>query len=239
MDDHRLFPPALQKFLASSGLGFVLFVILSILFDPSDYPDFADSAAEWKAFVTENGDDLQLVALFSLLAALMFLTFAGVMRSALARAEHHLRGFSRAADVAFAGAILGTTGIELANVMTVATASAPGDTEASIIRAMFHLSDACWMGGVVGFVVYMLNAGMLITRTGVLPKWLGWVAIVDALAWFLVIFVVLDYANDDVAIGAAWVPGFLLQLVFIAGASITLVRRVDSPWPWPGLAERH
>lgn len=237
-DDYRLFPAGLQKVLAASGIFFVVFVILSILFDPGEYPDFADSGREWKAFVTGNADDLQMVGFFGLLAALEFITFAGVVRSALARAEHHLRGFTRVADVAFAGAILATTAIVLANATAIATASSPADTDATVIRAMYHLSDALWMGGVVGFVVFMLNAGLMIVRTGVLPRWLGWVALVDSLAWFLVLFVALDYSNDDVAIGAAWVPGFILQLVFVLGASVTLVRRVGRPWPWPGLADR-
>ena len=237
-DDTRLFPLGLQRLLAASGIFFVVFVVLSLVFDPSDYPDYADSGAQWKAFVAKNGDDLQLVGFFGLFAALNFITFAGVMRSALARAEHHLRGFTRVADVAFAGAILATTAIVLANATGIAVASTPADTEAGVVRAMYHLSDALWLGGVVGFVVFLLNAGTMIVRTGVLPRWLGWVALVDALAWFLVLFIALDYSNEDVAIGAAWVPGFLLQLVFVAGASIALVRRVGTPWPWAGLAER-
>jgi len=238
VDDYKLFPKGLQKALAASGIAFAVLVIASIVVQGEDYPDFGEAAAQWRSYATENKDEVQLGALFGLLAVLEFLAFAGVVRSALARAETLLRGFTRVADVAFAGAILGAAGVALALATSAVAASQPADTPGEIVRALFHASDALWAAAVVGFAVFLLNAGVVIARSGVLPRWLGWTGMLSSLFWTLTLFSILDWENPENFFAVMWLPANLLLLVFAIGASIALVRRVGTAWPWPGLEDR-
>lgn len=238
IDEDKLFPTGMQKALAASGIVFALLVILSIIIGADEHPDFGAGASEWRELATDGKDDNQASALLGLLGVLFFVMFVGVVRSALARTELQLRGFTRGADIALAGGILAATGVAIAIAMGTAAASQPADTPDEVVRAMFHLADSVWAAAVVGFAVFLLNAGMLIVRTGALPRWIGWVAVVSSVAWAITLLSVLEWEDSDSVFAAFWIPGNLLLLVFAIATSVVLIRRVGKPWPLPGGGSR-
>ena len=236
-DDYRTFPTGLQRAGAASGLIFFLLIVISIFFDPSDWPDFADSAEEYRQFATDNRDDMQVGQIFGALGLLAFVWFVAFLRGTFARAENWLRGYTRLSDAVFAGGLLAAALIAGASMMTVAAVSEPEDTDGAIIRAVLHASDALWVAAILGFIVMLTAAGMFILRTRVLPVWLGPVALVSALAWLVLIMIGIPSAEDpdDSALGFLWPIAFLLFMIWIVATSILLIRRVGKPWPWPGL----
>ena len=75
------------------------------------------------------------------------------------------------------------------------------------LNALFN-NDYIPMAG--GIAILALSAGLLIVRTGVLPKWLGWIA----LLLFVVGFTPIGFAS---AIGMALWVAIVSVLLFIRG----------------------
>jgi hypothetical protein len=216
----------MQRLAAASGIGFVLFLVLSIVFQGGESPDFDAAATEWVEYGKDNADDMQLSAVFVGLAAFQFLWFAGYLRAELGRAEEAARGFVRMAHVVFAGAIAAAVGLVLSSAMSVMAASQPEGTAPDVVRALFHTGYAAFVVASVGLAAMLYTAAFLILRLRPLPLWLGWVALVSGLAYLLTLFVALDPADDGGAFEAFYPIGFLTLLVFTLATSIVLVRRV-------------
>lgn len=120
----------------------------------------------------------------------MFLPFAGTIRSVLGSAEATASGSVRLARVAFAGALVGITGITIA-IVTIASAATEGaDADPVVTRAVTSAAAGPYFAAAMGFAVMLAAAGLLTLRSGVFARWIGVVALVGALA-FCVTFLAL------------------------------------------------
>lgn len=230
------FSPTLQRVAAASGLGFVVFLILSIVFQGGEAPEYADAATEFAQYASDNSDDIQLSAVLIGLAAFEFLWFAGYLRGQLGRAEDAARGFTRLSHIVFAGAIVAAVGFVLSSVMTAAAVSQPEGTSAEIIRTLYQLSYYPFLIASVGLATMLYTASFMILRLGTLPKWLGVVGIVGGLAYLLTLFSVLEPEDDGGAFGIFYPIGFLALLIFVIGTSAVFLRQVGREPATPSAA---
>jgi hypothetical protein len=226
----------MQRLAAASGLGFVLFLILSIVFQGGESPEYADAAVEFAQYATKNSDDLQLSAVLIGLAAFQFLWFTGYLRGQLGRAEAAARGFTRLSHVVFAGGVMAAVGFVLSSVMTAAAVSQPEGTSAEIIRTLYQLSYYPFLLASVGLATMLYTSAFLILRLGTLPRWLGIVGILGGLAYLLTLFSLLKPEDDGGAFGVFYPLGFLMLLIFVIGASIAFLRQVGGEPVTPSAA---
>jgi hypothetical protein len=77
------------------------------------------------------------------------------------------------------GAIM-AVGLAIDMTILFAIAEAADDIEPESVRTLQALWDNDFIPIAIGVVIFLLSSGIAIARYGVLPKWLGWVAIVLA-----------------------------------------------------------
>jgi hypothetical protein len=78
----------------------------------------------------------RFAAFFALLAGLVFLPFAATIRDVLANAEERFDGSVRPARVAFAGGLIGITGIAMATVMITGASAQGADADPVVSKAI-------------------------------------------------------------------------------------------------------
>ncbi len=117
---------------------------------------------------------------------------------------------------------IGITGMLGAKVASYAAQHDPG-----IAYALYLLTYALDSVGDVFGSLFALATGLLILRSGVLPRWLGWVATVAAPLLFLQGFGLGGVISTFGLI--LDLIGFLLLLIFILASSSILLRRHGAP----------
>ena len=172
MDDKRWLAPL-------TGVLFIVMVFIGFAVggEPPDTDEGAEAIVEW---YRDNEGSVFTGAIIQGLAAAVFLFFAGVLRTAL-REGPGARG--TLAAVSFAGAIVFATGIAIDGTISFALAE-EADTEGFdpvAMQALLGLWSNDWLPFAVGILTFMLATGLAILRTGVLPRWLGWLAIAIAI----------------------------------------------------------
>lgn len=225
------FSPAMQRLAAASGVGFVFFVLLAIVFQGGDVPDRDAPVAEFSTYARDNQDDVQLSSVLIGLASFQLLWFAGVLRSRLGREEEAARGFTRLAHIVFAGAIVAATGLTLGASLSAAAVSLPDDTSADVVRALVQSSLFPFAVASVGLAAMLYTAAFLVLRLAALPRWLGVVAIVGGLSYLLTLFTQLRPEDDGGAFGAFYPLGFVALIVFVLGTTVALLRELPRTTP--------
>jgi hypothetical protein len=203
---------------ALTGVGFLVLAIASVAFGGGEPPDPADDPVEEIVeFYADNEGSIWISALLQTLAAASLLFFAGYMRKMLRAAEGPGHMLSA---VALAGATVLATGLAIDATLNVTLVETAEEIEPAAVQALAALWHNDFLPMALGGFVFLLSAGLSIVRHGLLPKWLGWVAIVIALA----------------AITPAGFFAFLLAGLWIAVVSVMLAmreRRADAAAPPP------
>ena len=225
------FSPGMQRLAAFSGIGFVLLVILSIVFGAGETPDYDAAPSEWASYASENEDDVQLSSAIMGLAAFLLIWFSGYLRSHLGRAEEAARGFTRLSHIVFGGGIVAAAGFVLSASMTAAAVSQPDGTSDEIIRAVSVLSYYPFFVTSVGLAAMLYTSAFVVMRVGVLPRWLGIVGLIGGVAYLVTLFVQLNPDDDGGALGASFPIGFLALLIFVVGASVIFLRDIGRTAP--------
>jgi uncharacterized membrane protein len=165
------------------------------------------------------------------LAAFVFIYFLGAVRSALEEAESSVRGSKELARVAFAGALTGIVGITMAFV-SIANASAPGaKADPFVSKAVTTSAAGPFLVGATGFSAFLLATGVLTLRTGVLPRWTGFVALIGSGCFFITLLTILNNSGDGSSFGYAFFPAMLSLVVWTVSASISRYRATAAPAP--------
>jgi hypothetical protein len=161
-----------SKFLVWLGPVFaVLFLAADFLV--GDGPGEKASGAKVVAFYNAH-QGRTLVAVFgaAVLAALLIL-FVGELRS---RARGS--GDTSLATVMVAGAVVWVGGMLLGAVLDLGLASSADHHQQQVAQTMNVLSNDSWIPFIAGIAIFLVGAGGTVLKTGLLPKWLGWVALV-------------------------------------------------------------
>ena len=161
-----------------TGLLFVVLAIVGSLLggEPKDAGNPAQEIADH--YIDNKSSIIFGAALFGI-ACVALVFFAGYLRTVLRRAEGEGGMLSA---LVLVGAAIMAVGLAIDATLLFAIAEAAEDIEPESVRTLQAFWDNDFMPIAVGLVIFLLSSGIAIIRYGVLPKWLGWVAVVLAIA---------------------------------------------------------
>jgi len=114
----------------------------------------------------------------------VMMMFGTALRRALRSGEPAESSYS---TVAFAGAIVVALAICSQGMLTLVSAEAASNHQASTITTLAYVSDLDWIPWAAGSVVLFLGAGLGGLRTTALPRWLSittiWLAATGLVLW--------------------------------------------------------
>jgi hypothetical protein len=162
--------------VALAGVAFVLVVVASFIVIGDEAPDAENPAQEIADYYQDNKSELQVGAfLGGPLAGALLIFFFGYVRKVLTQAE---TGTGTLPWLAVIGAAIVAVAAAIDSTLTFAMAEAADDIEPESLRTIQAIWDSDFLPFALGFIVLWLSVGISILRSGALPKWLGWVAIV-------------------------------------------------------------
>ena len=194
-----------------AGIVFGLGAFLALMLLGGDQPLASDPIGDIRSFAIDNDTEVFLFnwsmgALF----VFAFLIFASALRSVLAPADDESGMWSRAS---FAGAVATVAVVGAGAAFTSALVLNVDDYSDSTLRALMNLDVTLYTTIMPwGLALFLTGASIVILRSGVLWKWLGWLGLVAALVMVIGTFWVID--GDE--------EGFLGILVWI-GITATLL----------------
>lgn len=151
----------------------VAFVVVGIIgFSISGEPTSADEPArEIVDFYVDNKDSVQIGAIIGVVAGLLLIFFGAHLREVLSGGAGEgetlpLVSFIGLVLVAFAFAIDGT--------ILFALAEAADDIDPVAVQSLQALWDNDFLPIMLGVLTFLWATGISVIRSGVLPKWLGW-----------------------------------------------------------------
>ena len=165
-------------------------------------------------------------AFLTLIAGFVFLHFAGTIRTVLGTAEATVRGSGQLARTAFAAAVTGITGITMAIVMIAGASAAGADADPVVIRAVASATVGPFLVAAMGFAALLAAAGLLTLRSGVFARWIGIVALLGAVAFFVTFFTLIVGPGEDSVFGYGFFVGFLAIAIWSIATSIASYRAV-------------
>ena len=212
----------------NTGIAGLLFVITSFVASAINIqpPHYNQDAAAIAAWFAENGRPYRVGHFVAGLAFLLFYVpfFAGLCEK-LRAAEGTPAVWSR---VTWAGAILSpaagtTSGAFIVGAAMLENAVAPDVARFAIASSFYAFVVSGALTGIA-----MTGAALVILRTGVLPRWLGWAGALIAAAAILGSAAIVE--NDPAGVfatvnGFAWLAYFL----WMAALSMSLVLARDVP----------
>jgi hypothetical protein len=219
------FPIGLQRIAAITGIVFVVLLIVSIIVNGAEPPDFNDPVQDWTKFAQDHQDDARIGALIFSFAAFEFMWFLGYLRGVLGAAELEARGFTRATHIAYTGGVVGIAGMSL-GVFLSAVGLSHEDASPDLIRLSNDLGGAAFVGlGSVGFAVLLTATSVIVLRTRALAGWIGWLGMASGIFFLLQLLNLLSEDADN-AFGVFFPLAFITFLVWVLACSVTFVRRL-------------
>jgi uncharacterized protein DUF4386 len=207
-----------NRLVPLTGVLAVVLIVVAVVVG-GETPDTDASVQKVVSFYTENDSDQVASGILVAFGTFFFLCFATVLRKALRRLEVEAAG---ASALSFAGAIVLAVGLLIFAGLSVALGEAPEKLDPSALQALHVLNNDLFFPAAVGAMAFLIGTGIAVVRTGALPRWLGWVAIVAgvlsatpiffvsifALAlWILIVSVLLSLgAEADSGVGRAPPP---------------------------------
>ena len=217
-------PTSWQRLPALSGIAFAVLLLVGFFISGSDAPDYTATDQDWTNWAEANQVKGRIGALLTLIAGFVFLHFAGAVRRVLGDAESRARGSVHLTRVAFAGGLIGITGIAMA-VITIAGATAVGGVADPVVsKAVATTTVGPFLVAAMGFAALLLAAGLITLHTGVFPRWVGIVALLGGLAFFVTFFTLLVGPDTDSAFGYGFFVGFLTLAIWSIATSLAIYR---------------
>jgi len=174
-----------RRLLPLSGIVFVVLVVVPVAALGGDHPESDGTAAE---VVDAYSDDVvrQGLAAFLLAASAPFVVFfASALAARLGLDEGHQHRPIWERVVLAGSAITAATAVIAALIHFALADGADQEVSPTALQALNVLDNNVWLPFNSGLGVLMLGAaGLLLTET-VLPRWLGWLALVLGVALFI------------------------------------------------------
>jgi hypothetical protein len=222
------FPQSSHRYSAASGIGFVVLLVASFVAFGFDFPTYDDSGKVFASYYADNSGPIQLSILLGAFSVAALVWFIGFMRWVYSGAEAGTRGFVRATDIGFAAGIAGAAISLVTLAAQEAAVVAAGSVEPGVIRALDLFGDYALLFSGVLLGIWLLTSVFVIRVTKVLPEWLAVVAVGGTVLAILQSVLLVAPQDDDGVLGLLGIAFVVVLLVWTAGASITLVRRVES-----------
>ena len=161
------------------GVGGIVFAVLFVI-GFALVGDSGDTGAETLAFYDENRARTIAAFFFFLASAIAYVCFVAAVRAVLARAEPEPRGL---AGLGFGAGIVTAALIVVGASPLAALSDTAGDAGAESADAFALVNSLAYpllTGAIAVSSLLALAVGLVALRTGVLPRWLGWVSVVAA-----------------------------------------------------------
>jgi hypothetical protein len=145
-------------------------------------PDFIDKPQKIADFYTDDPGRVVAGAYVGMLGTVALIWFVGVLRARLRVAE---RGTGLFSGIAFAGGIAASAIFFLIDLFNAAGAFRADEDNAinpSVAASLNDLSGLSLSVGAFAMSVLVLATAAVILRTGVMPRWLGFVSILLGIA---------------------------------------------------------
>lgn len=168
----------LERLAPLTGIVFVALLVISFIVG-GDSPDADDSTEEVVAFWTEEESAQIASAIIGAWAAVFLVWFGGTVAAAVRRAEGEP---GRLASIAFGGFLLIALGGLSFSAFQFAAAETAGDVPDEVTQTLSVLFSDFFFPLAAGTLLALLSVGVATLRHGVLPRWLGYAAIVIAIA---------------------------------------------------------
>lgn len=213
--------PASQRAGGIAGIVFAVLIAIDVFafFGPS----FTDPIADIREYFVDDANLILAIALVeTLLFAFVFLFFAACLRDTLAWSESIPTEFPR---LTFAGAIIAAALGGAASVPWMAVAFSDAAIGDDLLQFVMYM-DAMAYGLIIGFAFALmaLASSIVILRTNVLARWLGWLGVASAVLLITGSLWVLD-GNEEGALAIIGFAGFAAWLLWALGVGIEMVRR--------------
>jgi hypothetical protein len=158
---------------AAGILAVVLIVIAAIV--GGETPDGDDSLRKIVSFYRDNDDEQVIAAALLGWGTAFFLLFASGLWRIVRDRETERHG---ASSLLLGGSILWAAGATLFAGLTFTLGDFAKDLTPSAMQALNAMNSDMFMTVAVGTFAFLLGTGISILNTRILPRWLGWVAVV-------------------------------------------------------------
>ncbi len=169
---------------AASGIvASFLFVLSFLAFlstDPSGdtpYPSI-ENAQDAPAYLAANLSAYRITVLLTTLGLLMFLWFVGSLWSTLHQAEGVP---SRGSTLIVIGAVLGSGMMLVSSALSYTAGLSTSPAQAADVPTIYTAAAVAFAMGGAGICLFLLAAGKVVLRTGVLGRGIGWLSLVAGL----------------------------------------------------------
>lgn len=213
-----------QRLLALSGAAFALLFVVGWFTGGGITPHYAAPDQDWTNWARDNRWNGRISAFLMLLAGFVFLYFMGAIRSVLGSAESPVRGSGQLARVVFGGALTGMAGMAMASVTLAAASTNGADVNPVVSKAVATAAGGPFLVAAMGFAAFLMAAGLLTLRTGVLARWTGMVALIGAVCFLITFLTVIDGTTDGSPFGYAFFPAIVSLVIWTAATSIARYR---------------
>lgn len=213
-----------QRLLALSGAAFALLFVVGWFTGGGITPHYAAPDQDWTNWARDNRWNGRISAFLMLLAGFVFLYFMGAIRSVLGSAESPVRGSGQLARVVFGGALTGMAGMAMASVTLAAASTNGADVNPVVSKAVATAAGGPFLVAAMGFAAFLMAAGLLTLRTGVLARWTGIVALIGAVGFLITFLTVIDGTTDGSPFGYAFFPAIVSLVIWTAATSIARYR---------------
>jgi hypothetical protein len=194
-----------------SGVVAVVLIIVAFAVG-GESPEASDPVGEVISYYTDNDTDVQISSALLAFGAFFFLIFSTTVAGLLRRAQGESGGSSA---LSFAGGIVFAVGLTIFAGIGFTAGEVIGDVDPAVVETLNALGMDMFFTVAVGTGAFLLGTGVATLKTGVLPTWLGWAAVVIGI----------------VAITPAGFFGFLALGVWTLIASIMLAMQGRSDTP--------
>jgi hypothetical protein len=160
------------------GLATVVGFLVAFAIAPPDEPAADATAAQAVAYWSSHDDRQMLAVVVLAISVATLVGFGALLRDALRAADGGREPFAR---IAFTGIVIAGTGILVNLGITFAAADTAGDVSPQVTQALSALSVDFATPMVVGFGLMMIASGVVVVRTGLVPRSLGWLSILVGL----------------------------------------------------------
>jgi hypothetical protein len=162
-----------RKLVPLTGLFFVILVVVggALTGEP---PEADESVQKIVDHYVDNDTTIMIGSMIGAVAITLFIFFANYLRI-------YLREAPTSATILVGAAIIAVGfGVDL--TIGFALADKAEDVDPTAVQALQTLWDNDFIPIVTGMLVFLVSLAAAILRTGLLPKWMAWVALVLLLA---------------------------------------------------------
>jgi hypothetical protein len=169
-----------QRLNAATGLVFVGLMLAAAavgFWFPGWSAEFDSSAQEWAAFYRSERTSILVSVLLVSLALIFLLWFFGSVHARLRTTEG---GSERLSGIGWGAAIFGVGAIHVAMICFTVAAFRADHMRPELIMQMNDMAFICGVPASAAGASLFAALGLATLRTGALPRWLGWLALVTA-----------------------------------------------------------